>query len=194
MTALLIRRRRPIGEPAGSGRVLHALAEFGLAHQAVTQLALDAEPRPADLDAMDVVERFDLVVLGSHLVNVPDSRVRQALLDLAHRHLAPGGSVLVEHHPLDWAETAAAVRPTPGGSDLGMDDVRRDPPFVSAVSVYDIGGHVVRQPFRARVLSDSELDEALAAAGLIRRERLAPTWLLMVEAADQAAPAPSGFG
>jgi hypothetical protein len=59
--------------------------------------------------------------------------------------------------------------------------VRVDPPFVSAVSVLDVGGRVVRQQFRARVLSDAELDEALAAAGLRRMRRLSATWL---EAAD----------
>jgi len=183
MASLLIRRRRPIGEPAGAGRVVQALAGFGLQLQAVTHLALDADLRPAALDAMDLVDRFSLVILGSHLVNVPDAGARLALLGLAHRHIEPDGSVLVEHHPLDWAETAASVRPTPGGSDLGMVDVRHDPPFVSAVSVYDVGGHVVRQPFRARVLSDSELDGALVAAGLIRRERLGPTWLLAARSA-----------
>jgi len=150
VTALLIRRRRPIGEPAGAGRVIHALADLGLPIQPVEQLALDAGLLPADLDAMDLVDRFELVILGSHLVNVPVPPVRRALLRLARRHVGPGGSVLVEHHPLDWAETAASVRPTPDGSDLGMVSVRRDPPFVSAVSVYDVGGHMVRQPFRAR--------------------------------------------
>ena len=177
MTALLIRRRRPIGDPSGAGRVIHLLAEYGFVLETIQQLALDAELQPADLDVIDAVDRFDLVILGSHLVNVPDPAVRTALLRLAGRHLSPLGSVLVEHHPLDWAETAASVRPTPGASDLGMVDVRRDAPFVSAVSVYDVGGHVVRQPFRAQVLSELELDEALDAAGLIRRERPAPTWL-----------------
>ncbi|NJD27929.1 MAG: hypothetical protein FIA92_06485 [Chloroflexi bacterium] len=58
-----------------------------------------------------------------------------------------------------------------------MVDVRVEPPFVSAVSVYEVGGEVVRQPFTARVLSDAELDEALLEAGLARHRRLSPTWL-----------------
>jgi hypothetical protein len=89
--------------------------------------------------------------------------------------------VFVEHHPVDWTETAADVPATPGGS-VGMVAVHVDAPFVSAVSVLDVGGRVVRQPFRAQVLSDAELDEALAAAGLRRSRRLNPTWL---EAARQ---------
>ena len=58
-----------------------------------------------------------------------------------------------------------------------MRDVRRDPPFVSAVSVYDDRRPVVRQPFTARVLSEEELAAELAAAGLFVRGRLSPTWL-----------------
>jgi hypothetical protein len=55
--------------------------------------------------------------------------------------------------------------------------VRADPPFVSAVSVFDVGGRLVRQPFRARVLSDAELDAAFGAAQLRRVRRLGATWI-----------------
>jgi hypothetical protein len=191
MASLLIRRRRPIDEPAGSastldgtkgaGRIVLALAELGVeiatGHGAVRQLVVDPDTPIADLGRLDVGGRFERLLLGSHLVNRPEEDVRAALLGLALRHLAPGGRVLVEHHPIDWASTAADVQPTPGGGGLGMVDVRRDPPFVSAVSVYDVGGRVVRQPFRARVLSEAELDAALAVSGLRRTRRLGPTWL-----------------
>ena len=89
---------------------------------------------------------------------------------------AVGGDVLVEHHPIDWAETAAPTPPTPGAG-VGMEDVRRDPPFVSAVSAYDIGGRFERQPFTARVLSEAELEVALSDAGLAVERRRSPTWL-----------------
>jgi len=56
-----------------------------------------------------------------------------------------------------------------------MEEVRRDPPFVSAVSVYDVGGRMFRQPFTARVLSDPELAEALASVGFRVARRLSPT-------------------
>jgi hypothetical protein len=188
VTALLIRRRRPIGEPAGAGtasiydgiagagRIVQSLAELGVALDAVSQLVVDPEAPPGDLDGVDVDTRFPLVVLGSHLVNLPDEGARSSLLHVARRHLAPEGTLLVEHHPVDWAETAAETRPTPGSS-VGMTKVRRDPPFVSAVSTYDVGGRWVEQPFTARVLSEAELDAALADAGLVRIGRLGPTWL-----------------
>ena len=55
--------------------------------------------------------------------------------------------------------------------------VRRDPPFVSAISVYDVGGRMARQPFTARVLSEAELAAELDAVGLRVTRRLGPTWI-----------------
>lgn len=204
---LIIRRRRPVGElatsqrpgggavaaeaatydgVAGAGRIVQALVELGLAPEPCQQFVVDADAAVETLGSVELGSRFDTVVLGSHLINLPDADSRAAFLDLARRHLAAGGTMLVEHHPLDWAETAADVRAMPGGSTVGMVVVRRDPPFVSAVSVYDVGGRVVRQPFTARVLSDAELAAALTGAGFADARRLGPTWLAVreVEARD----------
>jgi hypothetical protein len=188
MAALLIRRRRPIGEPAGdaatlegtrgAGRIVGVLGELGLGVdlEGVRQLLVTADASAANIDALTLNARFATVVLGSHLINRPEPADRAASLRLAVRHLEPAGRLLIEHHPIDWAETAAEVRATPGGQ-LGMVDVRREPPFVSAVSVYDVGGRITRQPFRARVLSERELAEALADASLAFVARLSLTWL-----------------
>ncbi len=193
MSVLLIRRLRPIGESpaldplgtsgaatmdgtAGGGRVVHALTELGHRFDSVVQAVIPADIALDDLRALDLARRFDTIVLGSHLVNLPDDERRAAFLALAARHVADRGVVLVEHHPIDWAETAEEVRPTPG-AEVGMEDVRREPPFVSAVSTFDVGGRYVRQPFTARVLSDVELADALAAAELTLRRRVTPTFI-----------------
>lgn len=183
MPTLLIRRRRPIGEPArpegatGAGRIVQALLALGVTVDPVTQAVIDPDGPLGELAAMELGGVFELVVLGSHLVNSPDAERGRSFVALAERHLAREGRLLVEHHPIDWAETAEPTRPALGAT-LGMVDVRRDPPFVSAVSVYDVGGRVVRQPFTARVLSEAELDDLLrTAAGLERVARLGPTWL-----------------
>jgi hypothetical protein len=187
MSLLLIRRRRPIGEPdgprpgvatmdgiAGAGRIVHALVELDVAVHAMVQAVILSDSSVEDLARFDVGRRFETVVLGSHLINLPDEDLRRAFLALARRHLADGGRLLVEHHPVDWAETAAATSATPG-SEVGMVDVRRDPPFVSAVSVYDSGGRVVRQPFTARVLSEEELTAELSSGGFSLQHQLGPT-------------------
>jgi len=188
---LVIRRRRPIGEPAtlrplgstgaamldgsaGAGRIVHALIEAGVGCESLVQVVIEPDLQPDAIDSIDFGRRFETVVLGSHLVNLPDASRRGALLGLAARHLAESGSIVVEHHPIDWAETADEVEPT-AGSTVGMVEVRREPPFVSAVSVYDIGGRWVRQPFTARVLSEAELRDALAGAGLRFVRTLSPT-------------------
>lgn len=183
MPTLLIRRRRPIGEPvlpegtARAGRIMQALRDLGIELDDVQQAVIDPD---GPLDALNAIhaggsgEALDLVVLGSHLVNNPDADRRRAFLTLAARHLAPDGRLLVEHHPLDWTSTA---EPTPEGATPGMVDVLRHPPFVSAVSVYGADGTIVRQPFTARVLSEEELDASLGAAGLARVRRVSPTWL-----------------
>jgi hypothetical protein len=156
--------------------VLLSLAELGMPFRTVEQSIHDADVTVGQVDRLDVGRRFVTVVLGSHLVNTPDEGLRRAWLRAAARHLAGDGDVLVEHHPLDWAETAAPTAPSPG-ADVGMADVRSHPPFVSATSVYEIGGREFRQPFTARVLTDAELAAALAGAGLEVRRRLGSTWI-----------------
>lgn len=153
-----------------------AVLDLGIPLDDVRQAVIDPVGPLEELEAAVAGGPFEVVVLGSHLVNNPDPDRRYAFLALAARHLAPGGRLMIEHHPIDWAATAEATRPMPGAAP-GMVDVVRDPPFVSAVSVYDVGGQVVRQPFTARVLSEVELDAALDAAGLRRIGRLGPNWL-----------------
>jgi hypothetical protein len=171
-----------MGEPArpegtaGAGRLAQALHELGVPVEDIRQAVIGPDGPIGDLEAIELGSAFDVVVLGSHLVNNASADRRAAFLALATRHLAAAGRLLVEHHPIDWAETAEPTRPTPGAS-VGMVDVRRHPPFVSAVSVYDVGGRILRQPFTALVLSEADLDAVLAGAGLMRRARLGPTWL-----------------
>ena len=191
--ALLIRRRRLLGESpdlapgsipgtatlrgtAGAARALASLHDLDLRFETVVQAVVDPDLAAAAVDQLDAGRRFRFVILGSHLVNTPDEALRRSFLRAACRHLVGDGDVLVEHHPIDWAETAAATSPTPG-AEVGMVKVRRDPPFVSAVSVYDVGGREARQPFTARVLSEAELETELGASGLRIRRRLSPTWL-----------------
>jgi hypothetical protein len=181
---LLIRRQRPLGEPpdpdAGGRRMLDALARAGV-DLAGPGWERTTWPLPAAAAHVDLGRgpggTFDAVVVGSHLVNAPDEMYRTAVLRAAVRHLEPGGRLLVEHHPLDWLETAAESWSEGDGRRLGMVDVVVQPPFVSAVSVYEAGGETLRQPFTARVLSEDELGAALGEAGLTVRRRLSPTWL-----------------
>ncbi|MFL5777898.1 MAG: hypothetical protein ACJ761_03045, partial [Chloroflexota bacterium] len=122
---LLIRRRRPLGEPealhplgpngvgtlhgtAGAGRIVLALSEGGVPCDSMAQVVIPPDLDREQLASLDLGDRYATVVLGSHLVNLPEDARRTAFLALAARHLTDGGAVVIEHHPVDWAETAEA--------------------------------------------------------------------------------------
>lgn len=45
------------------------------------------------IETLGLIESFDLVVLGSHLINTQDARLRAAFLDCCRRHVRNGGCV-----------------------------------------------------------------------------------------------------
>jgi SAM-dependent methyltransferase len=167
---------------AGAGRITHPLVALGYHVVAVDASAemlhwiRDAETVQARIEQLDLGRRFDAVLLGSHLVNVPDDDLRRAFLATCRMHVADTGVVLIEHHDPDWAQTAAASRIKVGTVLLGLTNVRRHPPFVSATGVYEVEGHAFRQPFTARVLSIGEIADELARVGLRLRRRLTDGW------------------
>lgn len=177
----------------GVGRVTHALVALGHRVVAVDQSAemlarvRGAEAVLADAEALDLGgRRFAGVLLASQLVNTADDARRAAFLATCRRHLAPGGSVLVQRHDPDsvWVDGTTSEA---DGVVFGLCDVRRDGPHLSATVTYDAGGRRFEHAFSARILDDVATDAALGAAGLVRRRFLDErrTW---VEAG--AAPEP----
>jgi SAM-dependent methyltransferase len=92
----------------GTGRVTHELIARGFSVTAVDESAemlehvRDAEKVHARIEELDLVRRFDCVLLASHFVNAPDADV---FLDACARHVDGNGVVLVEAYPPDreWA-------------------------------------------------------------------------------------------
>jgi SAM-dependent methyltransferase len=156
---------------AGAGRVTHPLVRLGYRVTAVDESPAmlawvhGAERVPARIEGLDLRQRFDAVLLASHLVNDPDDGRRLRFLETCRRHVTDRGVVLVEHHPADWATTAAEGEQEVEGITVALRDVRREPPFVSAVAVYVVDGQTFRQPFTVRVLSAEGLAAAFRAAG-----------------------------
>jgi SAM-dependent methyltransferase len=90
----------------GAGRLTHPLLDLGYDVTAVDESAqMLAALRPqvgavgGRIEDLRLEERFDAVLLASHLVNVPEAHQRGQLLDCRRRHLAPGGVVIIERHP-----------------------------------------------------------------------------------------------
>ena len=94
---------------AGAGRITHELVALG--HEVVAvdnssaMLALmrGAETVLADLETLDLGRRFPVVVLASNFINDPDPGMRRAYLETCARHVLPGGQVLLQGFPRDWA-------------------------------------------------------------------------------------------
>lgn len=149
----------------GVGRVTHPLVALGHPVVAVDESpemlahVRGAETVCARIGELRLDRRFPVVVLGSHLINGPD---RQALLEAARRHLAPGGQLLVEWHPPAWFDQVAEG----SGGQLGevriaVEGVRRDGDRMSATVCFSLGDRTWKQPFTAeRFLLEPALEQA----------------------------------
>lgn len=172
---------------AGTGRVADPLVELGHDVVAVDDSAdmlahvTRARTHRARIEELDLGERFDLVLLASHLVNTPDDALRQALLDAARRHLADAGRLLLQWHEPAWFDGLAAgtrAGGTVGGltSTLEVHDIRDG--VLDATVSYADGATTWRQRFAARRLERTQLAAALHEAGLVLLPRApAPSWL-----------------
>jgi SAM-dependent methyltransferase len=160
---------------SGTGRLAEPLAEAGFRVVAVDDSAemlsylSRAEPVRASIEGLRLDERFDVVVLASHLVNTADDAQRSRFLQTAARHVAPEGRVLVEWHPPEWFDGLVAGESTQGGIDdltvtLEVQDLTEG--LLSARVVYERDGKAWAQPFRARRLTHSDLAGALGQVDL----------------------------
>ncbi|MFI5607586.1 class I SAM-dependent methyltransferase [Amycolatopsis sp. NPDC051903] len=158
---------------SGCGRVTHPLLALGHPVVAVDEsaemleLIRGAVTVRARIGDLSLGREFDVVLLGSHLVNTTDPADRQALLAAARRHLAPGGRLLVEWHPPEWFDHVAAG---PGGRlgevAVSLHDVVRDGSLLAARVRYRLGERVWHQEFTCRRLTVPDLCEALTSADL----------------------------
>jgi SAM-dependent methyltransferase len=174
---------------SGVGRVTGPLVELGhrvvavdespemLAHITTARTVLS---RIQDL-ALD--ERFDVVLLASHLINVPGEPERQELLGACIRHVSPDGCVIIEQHAPDWFATAVASESEVDGIVFRLRDVSRPAPdLLTATVEYQLGERVWTQTFTAGNLTEDQLKASLATAGLAFDRYLTDdhTWLRAV--------------
>ncbi len=157
----------------GTGRITNPLVALG--HPVV---AVDESPEMlahvrgaqtvcARIEELSLGRRFDAVLLASHLINAPDEPIRNAFLAACRDHVAADGCVIVQQHPPDWFASAREAEDVRDGMVFRLRDVSRPAPnLVSATVEYEVGDQRWTQTFTTMVLNDSELESALADAGL----------------------------
>jgi len=163
----------------GAGRVTHPLVALGHAVVGVDESpemlahVRGARTVLARIDGLDLGVRFDVVVLASHLVNVPDDDLLAAFLATCARHVRATGCVVIQRHPVSWFDTLAASRRSRPVGDGGepitfvLDGISRPAPdLVAATAEYLVGDRHWTQTFVARRLDDAGLRSALTAVGL----------------------------
>lgn len=158
---------------AGAGRITHPLLRLGHPVVAVDDSPAllahvhDAQTVASTIEALELGEAFPVVVLGSHLINVPDSARRAAFLRCCRRHLRGDGCLLIERHAPEWFDTATDSEHAGDGIIYRLRDIRRpEIRMIAATMEYEIDGRVWTQSFCTSQINDEQLAKALRDAGL----------------------------
>jgi SAM-dependent methyltransferase len=178
----------------GAGRVTHALLELGHPVVAVDnspemlEHVHGAEKVLADIRTLDLKRTFPCVLLASNLVNCVDAATREAMLACCRRHVADGGTVIVQRLAPDRALTIEEGPWTRGQASFHLTSLVRRGRVFSASMIIELDGKRWRHSFEAEILSDTEIDAALATAGLERRQWLDETRAWIAASPVSSAP------
>ncbi len=157
----------------GVGRMTHPLVERGFTVTAVDESAemtdrvLGARTVCSPIEELELGERFDVVLLASFLVHAGDAEVRRGLLRTCLRHLAPGGTVLIQREGEDYHTDVPRERVDPAGFTVR---IASDEPIGDGVHrvrcEYTFPDAEWTQTFLSRPLTRRQFEDALAEAGL----------------------------
>ncbi|MGW6458441.1 class I SAM-dependent methyltransferase [Streptomyces sp. NPDC055078] len=157
----------------GVGRVTHPLLERGFTVTAVDESRemLDrvrgARTVCSPIEDLDLGETFDVVMLASFLVHTGDIEERQALLRTCVRHLAAGGSVLIQREGADWHTNVPRERVDPSGFTVRIVSAEPAADGVNSVyAEYEFPDATWTQTFLSRPLTEKQFEGALAEVGL----------------------------
>jgi hypothetical protein len=78
----------------------------------------------------------------------------------------PGGIVLIERYPVEWARTVSDVDHQIGEVTISWHDVRHDGELFHAAVTYTVDGRSWTQRFTGEILDDASLCAEANAAGL----------------------------
>ncbi|MFI9805320.1 class I SAM-dependent methyltransferase [Streptomyces sp. NPDC052301] len=158
---------------SGVGRVTHPLLERGFTVTAVDESAdmlsrvRGARTICGAIEALDLGEKFDVVMLASFLVHAGDEEVRRGMLRTCARHVAEDGCVLIQREGADYHTDVPRERVNPGGFTVRIASSEPVGGGVNSVHVeYLFPDATWTQTFLARPLTEEQFESALAEAGL----------------------------
>lgn len=160
---------------SGPGRVTHALVDRGYEVVAVDESAQmlervrGAKTVCAKIEDLDLGQSFDCVLMASQLLNTPSRAQLNAFLTTCRRHVRLDGCVLVEWLPPDafdaWTVGDGSDR---DGIAVTLAALHRPAPDIFAVTMrYEVESRTWTQTFTCRRLTDDDLQNELARAGLV---------------------------
>lgn len=157
----------------GVGRLANGLAARGHTVTGVDEspaMLAHLDPRVravhARIQDLHLGERFDVVVLASHLVNTADLAERRSWLASCARHLDGQGRLLLERHVPGSLAAVGTTKGRLGPVEVTLSVLERRDEEVHATVTYVLDGRRWEQRFTARVLDDRAIDAALREVGL----------------------------
>ncbi len=160
---------------AGVGRIADPLARLGHHVVAVDDSAdmlshmRNAVPVQSAIETLRLDERFDVVLLASHLVNTADADLRAALLASVAFHLVDHGRAVIQWHPPEWFDSLQAggvYRGVVGELSSALEVSELTATRTAATVRYTAGNETWSQSFVAGRLTRADIAEALRQAGL----------------------------
>lgn len=157
---------------AGVGRETRPLLACGYQVTAVDESAAmlahvtGARTVRADLFALDLGERFDLVVGGSHFVDDAEPGRRAALLATCARHVAADGVVLLERYDPDWTADPQTYHGAVGPVRIAFEVLDRTDAWTEARLVYEFVSRRWEQQFRFAAVTPASVDAEARVHGL----------------------------
>lgn len=118
------------------------------------------------IEALDLQQTFDAVLLASNLINHPSAESRKAFVACARRHLERGGLFFLERHDPEWLETVQPGRVGAAGAiELHVESVTRDDSGVRMTLRYQAPTGTWRHSFEAVPLDEGHVERLLERTG-----------------------------
>ncbi len=121
----------------------------------------------ADITALALNKRFDVVLAASHLINHADPAHRHALLQVCRNHVKDAGVVLLQRYPPGWLAEAETKEVQRGAVTIRFVPGEQRAAGRAGSVVYMLGEQQWVQEFVSADIGDELIAQEAAAAGLI---------------------------